>query len=61
MGTHKSTRRDFLKTAVTSAGAFAAGNVFPSSVLGANDRINFAVIGTGGMGTGHLNRLVVRE
>ena len=27
-------------------------------VLGANDRLNMAVIGTGGMGTGHLQRIV---
>ena len=61
MSAHKSTRRDFLKTAAVSTGALAVRNIFPSSVLGANDRINFAVIGTGGMGTGHLNRLVERE
>jgi predicted dehydrogenase len=30
-------------------------------VLGANDRITFAVIGCGGMGTGHLNSLVKRS
>ncbi len=51
-------RRAFLKTAAASAGTLALGNIFSSSVLGANDRINFAVIGTGFMGMGHLNRLV---
>ena len=58
MSTHKSTRRNFLKTAAVSAGALTIGNVFPSTVLGANDRINFGVIGTGGMGTNHLKNLV---
>jgi predicted dehydrogenase len=32
-----------------------------SAVSGANDRIRFAVIGCGGMGTGHLNSLVKRS
>jgi len=39
--------------------------VLPASswarVLGANQRLNIAVIGTGGMGTGHLQRLVNRS
>ncbi|HCA39302.1 MAG: Gfo/Idh/MocA family oxidoreductase [Phycisphaerales bacterium] len=30
-------------------------------ILGANDRLNMAVIGTGGMGTGHLTSLVKRS
>jgi predicted dehydrogenase len=30
-------------------------------VIGANDRLNMAIIGTGGMGTAHLNRLVERS
>ena len=56
-----STRRDFLKTAAASIGTVTFGSVFPSSVLGANDRINFGLIGTGGMGTGHLRSLVGRS
>jgi predicted dehydrogenase len=54
-------RRDFLKTAAASIGAMAFGGLIPSTVLGANDRINFGIIGTGGMGTGHLNSLAKRS
>ncbi|MFC1693251.1 Gfo/Idh/MocA family oxidoreductase [Candidatus Latescibacterota bacterium] len=61
MSNNKSTRRDFLKTAAVSTGAFTLGNVLPAKVLGANDRINFGIVGTGGMGTGHLNNLVERS
>jgi len=52
----KQTRRDFLKTTAvtTSAISFAGKN----SILGANDRIRMGMIGVGGMGTGHLRRLV---
>ena len=61
MSQNQPSRRTFLKAAAASAGTLALGNIFPPSVLGANDRINFAVIGTGGMGTGHLDRLVERQ
>jgi predicted dehydrogenase len=64
-------RRDFIRTtAGTTAGAVATSIVTsrPASalpqtarsagrVLGANDRINFAVIGVKGMGGGHLRNL----
>jgi predicted dehydrogenase len=50
-------RRQFLQGA---AGAVALGALAPPSVLGANDRIRFGVIGCGGMGTGHLGQLVKR-
>jgi predicted dehydrogenase len=52
----KITRREL----VGGAAAFAIPSIIPSSVLaapgrpGANDRIRIAVIGTGGMGTGHV-------
>ncbi len=49
-------RRTFLKTAALAAGATVA----PPSVLGANNRLRFGVIGCGGMGTGHLGALVRR-
>jgi len=55
---HRIGRRDFVKT--TAAGAAAVGlGAFgaPARVLGANDRIRFAVIGVGGMGTGHVHQL----
>ncbi len=51
-------RRGFLKT--TAAGA-ALGLTMPSRVLGANDHVNFGVIGTGGRGTGLLRNLVQRS
>ena len=65
-------RRDFLKTtAGTTAGAVAGSilvgraaaaepGILPASakILGANDRIHFAVVGTKGMGGGHLNNLL---
>ena len=51
MSNNKSTRRTFLKSTAAAAGAVTLGGLIPSSVLGANDRINFGVIGTGGMGT----------
>ncbi len=53
-------RRDFLRNAAVGAAAFGLGAAsLPASarVIGANDRINIAVVGCGGMGTGHLNEL----
>src|SRR5438034_1412016 len=55
------TRRDFLKTSAASAGVLAIGGLTPHTVLGANDRISFAVIGCGGQGTGHVGSLVKRS
>lgn len=54
-------RRGFLKTTVLSTGALMLSRLTHSAVIGANDRIRFAVIGCGGMGTGHLNSLVKRS
>lgn len=54
-------RRQFLKTAAVSTGALVVGGVAPSSILGANERIHFGVIGCGGMGSGHLGSLVKRS
>lgn len=55
-------RRTFIK----AAAAAGAGLAFmPASsyarILGANGRINMGIIGTGGMGTSHLNSLVRRR
>jgi len=50
MKVHGITRRTLLKTA---AGAAMSG-VFAPPVLGANDRVNLAFIGTGSMGIGHV-------
>jgi len=57
MSLNKPSRRTFVKTAA-AAGAVTLGGLVPSTVLGANDRVNFAVIGTGGMGRGHLTNLL---
>jgi len=56
----KVSRRSFHKTAAgVSAGLAAlAGAPFPSSVLGANDRVIMATIGTGGQGTGVTRSLL---
>ncbi|MCC2672164.1 MAG: oxidoreductase domain protein [Armatimonadetes bacterium] len=54
------TRREFLKSSAAAAGVMAVSTLAPSSVLGANERIRFGVVGCGGMGTGHVNGLVKR-
>ena len=54
-------RRQFITTSAAGAAALGVGALgAPASgrVLGANDRLNIAVIGCGGQGTGHLGRLV---
>ena len=53
-------RREFLQTTAVAASALAFPHIGSSQVLGANDRIGFAVIGCGGQGTGHLSSLVKR-
>lgn len=63
-------RRDFIKAAgATAAGVVASSLVGGSvmaqgasapaapSVIGANERLNYAIIGVGGMGNGHLNHI----
>jgi predicted dehydrogenase len=61
MTTPSFSRRDFLKTSTLAAGALAFPAASYAAILGANDRINFALIGCGGMGTGHLGSLVKRS
>ena len=61
MKTPATSRRDFLKTTALAAGVLAAPHLSTGAVFGANDRITFAVIGCGGMGTGHLGSLVKRS
>jgi predicted dehydrogenase len=58
MDSIKQNRRTFLKTAAVSAGAMTFGGLTSSKVLGANDRIKFGIIGVGGMGNGHLEKLL---
>jgi predicted dehydrogenase len=47
-------RRQFLMTGAVSATALAVSAKSYSQIVGANDRIGVALIGAGGMGTGHL-------
>lgn len=62
MSSGTSTRRDFLKTAAVSTAAIGVmSRMAPASAQGANERIQFGVIGCGGMGTGHLTSLVGRS
>ena len=61
MNSHQIPRRSFLKASAFATGALAFPAASYSAILGANDRINFAVIGCGGMGTGHLGSLVKRS
>src|SRR6267142_4792106 len=61
MKTPTVSRRKFVKTSALFAGSIALPAISYAAVPGANDRIRFAVIGCGGMGTGHLNSLVKRS
>jgi len=61
MSKESSSRRTFLKSSAVAAGTAAFGTAVPSAVLGANDRVQFGVIGTGGRGTGLLRNLVDRS
>ena len=61
MPSHPISRRCFLKNSALATSALALPASSYSAILGANDRINFAVIGCGGMGTGHLSSLVKRS
>jgi len=58
MSSTKPSRRSFMKTGAATAGVLTLGGLVPSTVLGANDRVNIAVIGVGGMGRGHLGNLL---
>ena len=53
----KISRRDLLKASAVTAGVSALGPGAYARVFGSNDRINFAVIGIGTMGSGHLSGL----
>src|SRR5438477_35302 len=62
MNNTETSRRKFLKNStLATAGALAFSRSSYASVIGANDRIRFGVIGCGGMGTGHLGSLVKRS
>src|SRR2546427_13293579 len=53
-------RREFLRRSAASRSVLATG-LTPATISGANDRINFALIGLGNMGTGHLRSLTKRS
>jgi len=62
MNNAKTSRRDFLKTsAFATVGTLAFSRASYASIIGANDRVRFGVIGCGGMGTGHLGSLEKRS
>ena len=52
-------RRCFIKTAAAASAWLVAPSAL-GQVVGANDRLNVAVIGTGGMGTNHVRGLTER-
>jgi len=55
-------RRHFLKTSTAvAAGAVAFSRASYAAIIVVNDRIRFGVVVCGGMGTGHLSRLVKRS
>ena len=56
-------RRDFIKKSVVGTAGIAIGGMgFSSksyaSIIGANDRINIAVVGIGGRGSAHVRSMV---
>lgn len=54
-------RRSFLKTTASAAGALTLASLTPAGAIGANDRIRMAIIGVGGMGGGHLGAFMGRQ
>jgi predicted dehydrogenase len=54
---HSVSRRSFLKTAAAGSATLASGPAF-GRILGANDRINVALIGVGCRGNDHLDLLL---
>ena len=54
-------RRRFIQTTAAASVVLSSPAASWARVLGANDRLNMAVIGTGGMGTGHTRSLMRRK
>ena len=54
-------RRQFIKSAAATSALAAMPAASWARVLGSNDRLNLAVIGTGGMGHSHLHGLMDRR
>src|SRR5438132_333428 len=55
--TQSISRREFLSTSAAAAGTVALSPRAYARILGANERVNFGMIGLGVMGTGHLHGL----
>lgn len=57
------TRRDFLDTLAVGAAGLAVGTTAKSyaQIMGANDRVNFAIIGLHGRGYAHLSALAANQ
>ncbi len=58
------TRRTFIKNSALTASALAAAPMFSygrDSILGANDRVNFAVLGVRSRGKAHINSIAANE
>lgn len=57
------TRRDFLDTLAVGAAGMAVGSTAKSyaQIMGANDRVNFAIIGLHGRGYAHLSALAANR
>ncbi len=60
-GYDKVSRRQFMQTTAAASVILSSPAASWARVLGANDRLNIAVIGTGGMGTGHTRNLMGRK
>ena len=59
------TRRGFLETAGAATGVAVAAGVFPhpaiGQVKGANERLNFAILGPGGRAQAHIGHLLAMK
>jgi predicted dehydrogenase len=58
MNNEKSRRSFIKKSAIAGSVALVAPTILPSSVFGANDRINAAVLGVNGRGKSHIKSLM---
>jgi len=54
-------RRKFIKNTIAGTAAISAPLILKGNIKGANDRVRVAVIGTGGMGRGHINEYLALD
>ena len=57
MNSQKVSRRQFLRSTRTGVAAALVATSRTRPILGANERIVMGIIGSGGMGRGHMTRL----